>query len=118
MKNKLPEGWIMMKLMDISKDISAGGTPSRDKKEYWENGTIPWLKIADMKSLYIKKTEEKITKLGLDNSSAKLFPKGTLVYSKFSINKNEIDFVMESKEMRERACYGVDELFNISINFL
>lgn len=84
MKNKLPEGWNMMKLIDLAEDISAGGTPSRNKKEYWANGTIPWLKIADMKSVYINKTEEKITKEGLNNSSAKLFPKGTVVYSIFA----------------------------------
>lgn len=84
MKNKLPEGWKVMKLTDISESISAGGTPAREKKEYWLEGTIPWLKIADMKSVYIKETEEKITKAGLDNSSAKVFPKGTLVYSIFA----------------------------------
>lgn len=84
MKTKLPEGWRIMKLTDISENISAGGTPAREKKEYWLKGTIPWLKISDMKHVYIKETEEKITKDGLDNSSAKLFPKGTLVYSIFA----------------------------------
>ena len=34
---------------------------------------------------------------------------------KITLDKNEIEFVIESKELRERACYGVDELFNISI---
>jgi type I restriction enzyme S subunit len=81
---KLQEGWKVMKLTDISENISAGGTPAREKKEYWQEGTIPWLKIGDMKSAYVKGTEEKITKAGLDNSSAKLFPKGTLVYSIFA----------------------------------
>ena len=34
---------------------------------------------------------------------------------KITLDKNEIDFLIESKELRERACYGVDESFNISI---
>ena len=42
------------------------------------------LKISDMKTKYISKTEEKITKIGEDNSSTKLFPKGTIVYSIFA----------------------------------
>ncbi len=84
MKTKLPEGWKIMKLMDVAENISAGGTPAREKKEYWLGGNISWLKISDMKSAYINKTEENITKEGLENSSAKLFPKGTLVYSIFA----------------------------------
>jgi type I restriction enzyme S subunit len=81
---RLPEGWKKIRLMDVSESISAGGTPRRNKKEFWNNGTIPWLKISDMKNKYISKTEEKITKEGLEKSSAKLFPKGTLVYSIFA----------------------------------
>lgn len=84
MKTKLLSGWKMMKIADVATSVSAGGTPSRDKKEYWANGSIDWIKISDMQSVYISKTEEKITKLGLENSSAKLFPKGTVVYSIFA----------------------------------
>ncbi len=74
----------MMKISDIAMSVSAGGTPSRDKKEYWIRGDINWLKISDMKFTYISTTEEKITKLGLENSSAKIFPRGTVVYSIFA----------------------------------
>ena len=85
MKTKqLPTGWKEVELREITESISAGGTPRRDKKEYWENGTIPWVKISDMKEKYISKTEEKITDKGLKNSSANLFPKGTLIYSIFA----------------------------------
>ena len=83
-KQKLPKGWKEYKLIDVSESISAGGTPRRNIKEYWENGTIPWLKISDMKEIYISKIDEKITEAGLKNSSTKLFPKGTLVYSIFA----------------------------------
>jgi type I restriction enzyme S subunit len=84
MKTELPDGWKLMKLVDVSTSIAAGGTPLRAQREYWDNGTINWLKISDMKSTYISKTEEKITEKGLENSSAKLFPKGTIVYSIFA----------------------------------
>ncbi|EFS3143748.1 restriction endonuclease subunit S [Campylobacter coli] len=71
------------KLGDIA-EISSGGTPSRSKKEYWDNGTIPWVKIKDIKEKFISTTEEFITEDGLKNSSAKLFKKGTLLYSIFA----------------------------------
>ncbi|WP_279176890.1 restriction endonuclease subunit S [Campylobacter insulaenigrae] len=79
----LPQGWEVKKLGDIT-EISSGGTPSRSKKEYWENGTIPWVKIKDIKEKFISTTEEFITEDGLKNSSAKLFKKGTLLYSIFA----------------------------------
>ncbi|MFY4690257.1 restriction endonuclease subunit S [Campylobacter jejuni] len=79
----LPQGWEVKKLGDIA-EISSGGTPSRNKKEYWENGIIPWVKIKDIKKNFISTTEEFITKDSLKNSSAKLFKKGTLLYSVFA----------------------------------
>lgn len=81
--SNLPQGWEVKKLGDIA-EISSGGTPSRNKKEYWDNGTIPWVKIKDIKEKFISTTEEFITEDGLKNSSAKLFKKGTLLYSIFA----------------------------------
>lgn len=76
--------WEWKKLEEVSLSVSAGGTPRRNIKEYWENGTVPWLKISDLKSIYITSSEEKITEKGLKESSAKLFPKGTVIYSIFA----------------------------------
>ena len=73
----------MKKLGDIC-DIQAGGTPLRSKKEFWKDGSIPWVKISDINSKFINKTEEFITKAGLENSSAKIFPKGTILYTIFA----------------------------------
>ena len=72
-----------MKLKDFC-SIQSGGTPSRSKPEYWENGSIPWVKISDFSGKYIDKTEERITAAGLSSSSTKLFSKGTLLYTIFA----------------------------------
>lgn len=79
MKNK----WQTVKLGDVC-EIQSGGTPSRSKIEYWKDGNIPWVKIGDFSDKYISKTSELITQLGLENFSAKLFTKGTLLYSIFA----------------------------------
>lgn len=65
-------------------DIVAGGTPSRSKPEYWQRGTIPWIKIGNIKGKYIKNADEFITNEGLENSSAKMLSKGTILYSIFA----------------------------------
>ncbi|MBS4536373.1 restriction endonuclease subunit S [Clostridium sp. D2Q-14] len=71
------------RLGEIS-NIRAGGTPSRSKKEYWQNGNIPWLKIGNLNKKYINKCTEYITDQGLNNSSAKLFKSGTILYTIFA----------------------------------
>ena len=65
-------------------EIQAGGTPSRNKQEFWVQGNIPWVKIKDINSKYISKVEEHITDLGLRFSSAKLFSRGTILYTIFA----------------------------------
>jgi len=60
-------------------DIQSGGTPSKTKKEYWENGTIPWIGSTTCKDLPVYQAEQFITQKGLDNSSAKVFPKNTVL---------------------------------------
>ena len=81
----LPAGWSVCKLCDIAK-ITAGGTPSRKIISFWDGGTIPWLKIADMTASgkYIRTASEYITEDGMKNSSAKLMKKGTLLYTIFA----------------------------------
>ena len=68
-----------------------GGTPSRNIKEYYENGTNLWLSIRELNGDYIYDTKEKITDLGVKNSSVKLFIKDTILFSfKLTIGKTGI----------------------------
>lgn len=73
----------MARLGELCK-IQSGGTPSRSNKKYWEKGTIPWVKISDIKSKYLNSVEEYITQDGLENSAAKIFPAGTILYTIFA----------------------------------
>ncbi|HRU96924.1 MAG TPA: restriction endonuclease subunit S [Ruminococcus sp.] len=63
--------------------ISSGGTPSTQNQKYYENGTIPWVKTGDLKSKIISNNVDRITQLGVDNSSAKLFPKNTVLVAMY-----------------------------------
>ena len=64
--------------------IVSGGTPSRSKVEFWNQGTIPWIKIGNLKGKYVNEADEFITQEGLNGSSAKLLPKGTVLYTIFA----------------------------------
>lgn len=77
--------WEVKKLGEVS-DISSGGTPSRANPLYW-NGNIPWVSTTLIDFNYIDKSEEYITEVGLKNSSAKLFPIGTLLMAMYGQGK-------------------------------
>ena len=79
---KLPKGWAWCRLGDIG-EIIGGGTPSTSIEDYW-NGEISWITPADLSNYsdkYIAQGKRNITQLGLDNSSAKLIPKGSILFS-------------------------------------
>ena len=74
-----PTGWRWARLTEAAR-IESGHTPSRRHPEYW-NGTTPWLSLKDIRSLsgnYILDTVDKPTLLGIDHSSARILPKGTV----------------------------------------
>lgn len=71
-----------VKLLEIA-TIRAGGTPSRSKSEYWK-GNIAWVKISNINGKYVSDCDEYITESGLNNSSAKIFSKGTILYTIFA----------------------------------
>ena len=65
-------------------NVASGGTPSRAQTAYWNDGTIPWIKIGNIKGKHVDNADEYITQEGLNNSSAKIFPKGTILYTIFA----------------------------------
>ena len=74
------EDWEQRKLGDVA-IITGGGTPSTNVPEYW-NGDIDWYSPVEIgKNRYVSKSTRKITKLGLEKSSAKLLPIGTVLFT-------------------------------------
>lgn len=62
--------------------VSSGGTPNTSMPTYY-NGDIPWVKTTEVVNEIIKDTEQKITRLGLENSSAKMYPAGSLIVAMY-----------------------------------
>ena len=65
--------------------ISSGGTPSRKVNEYWAGGTIPWVTTGELQNRVIYDTNEKITDSGMKNSSAKLYPKDSIIVAMYGM---------------------------------
>lgn len=76
--------WVEKELKKIS-SMNSGGTPNSNNPNYY-NGDIPFLSISDISKSgkYIKTTDKHITKLGLENSSARLFPAKTIMYAMYA----------------------------------
>ena len=84
------EGVVVKTLGEVCK-FDIGGTPSRKKNEYYENGNNLWVSVRELNGGYIYDTKEKITDLGVQKSSVKLFAKDTILFSfKLSIGKTAI----------------------------
>lgn len=81
----LPEGWRRSTLGEIAR-ITSGGTPDRAEPSYW-GGSVPWVTTGEIQFNTITDTAEKITEAGLENSSAKLFPPGTLLMAMYGQGK-------------------------------
>lgn len=77
----LPTEWVETTLDNIA-DWGSGGTPSRNNEDYY-GGNIPWIKTGDLGDKLITKPSEYITEFGLENSSAKLFPKGSVAIAMY-----------------------------------
>ena len=72
----IPKGWEVKTVAD-SIEISGGGTPSRKEEKYWVGGTIQWFSPSDLTgaaTMFMDDSSDHITKLGLAESSARLFP--------------------------------------------
>ena len=81
-ENNIPEGWAETSIGKVTV-VESGGTPSTKNSSYWGD-EIPWITPRDLssfKGVFIEKGERSISIEGLDNSSAKLLPKNTILFS-------------------------------------
>jgi len=71
------QGWKWTRLGDFGV-LLGGGTPSKTNAEYWD-GPIPWVSPKDMKRPYIDDATDHVSEVGIDNSSARMIPTGSLL---------------------------------------
>jgi len=108
--------WKKVRLGTVA-DMNSGGTPKSNIEEYY-GGNIPWVSIADMtkQGKWIASTEKYLTELGLENSSARIYPKDSVLYAMYaSIGECSIAQVPLSSS---QAILGIRPKSELNFEFL
>ena len=85
-KENLPDGWRMGTVREFCKKMTSGGTPNRSISKFWNKKDYRWLKTGEVHNNIVIDTEEYISQEGLDNSSAKIIPKGSITVAMYCAN--------------------------------
>lgn len=99
----VPQNCSISTVRDFCKKITSGGTPNRGIPEYY-NGSIGWLKSGEVHNNVINHTEEKISELGLNNSSAKIFSKNTVLMAMYGVTAGEIGLLDIETSTNQAIC--------------
>ncbi|MCG8235870.1 restriction endonuclease subunit S [Tenacibaculum finnmarkense genomovar ulcerans] len=102
----IPLGWEVKKIKDFCFEMMNGGTPNRGIAEYWNSNDIPWLKTGEVENNIIIKAEEYISKKGFKNSSAKLFPKETVIMAMYGATAGQLSY-LKFETTTNQACCGM-----------
>ena len=102
-KESLPDGWRMGTIADFCKDMKSGGTPSRTNNLYWDKKEYRWLKSGEVHNNIIVDVEEYISKEGLDNSSARLIPVGTVTMAMYGATAAQVAYI-DCETTTNQAC--------------
>lgn len=110
---RIPVSWELVNLTSVAR-LESGHTPSRENATYW-GGSIPWLSLHDTKNLtnpVLEKTVYSVTQEGIDNSSARLLPEGTVAFSRTASVGNCVILGKEMATSQDFANYICSDLLN------
>jgi len=100
----LKDGFSVKTVADYCKDTKSGSTPSRTTNEFWEGGTIHWVKSGEVHNNITLKTEECITQEGLAGSSTKLLPKDTVLMAMYGVTAGEVGYLGIEATTNQAIC--------------
>ena len=99
-----PEDFKVKTVSEFCAETKSGSTPSRTNNEYWENGTISWVKSGEVHNNITLQTEEYITPLGLSESSTKLLPKDTVLMAMYGVTAGEVGYLAIEATTNQAIC--------------
>ncbi len=95
--------WKLKKLSDTC-NTGAGGTPLKSHKDYYQNGTIPWLRSGEVNNRNITESDLYITEKGLKNSSARLFPPNTVLIAMYGATAGQVGILRFESTTNQAVC--------------
>lgn len=107
----IPQGWEEKTINELCEKINAGGTPSRQNKDYWVNPTIKWYKTQELQDCWLIDSDEKISIDGQKHSSAKFFPANSILMAIYASPTLGRLGILESDATSNQAalCLKADE---------
>ena len=99
----VPKGWRVGTLENCCSRVESGGTPKRTAPEYW-GGDISWLTSGEVRNPIVFDTKEKITAIGVKESSAKLWPSGTTVVAMYGATAGEVCLLAQPTTANQACC--------------
>ena len=100
----LPDGFTIKTISEFCLDTKSGSTPSRTNNEFWENGTISWVKSGEVHNNITLRTEEYISQAGLDGSSTKLLPRDTVLMAMYGVTAGEVGYLGIEATTNQAIC--------------
>jgi type I restriction enzyme, S subunit len=79
----LPTKWPKAPIESLCIRVTSGGTPSRSNPDYYNGGSIPWIKTGELRGWYVDTISERITPTAVKESSAKVFPAETVLLAMY-----------------------------------
>ena len=99
-----PKDFKIKTVSEFCAETKSGSTPSRTNNEYWENGTISWVKSGEVHNNITLQTEEYITPLGLSESSTKLLPQDTVLMAMYGVTAGEVGYLAIEATTNQAIC--------------
>lgn len=99
----MKSGWEMKRLGDVCQ-TGSGGTPLKSKRAYYDGGTIPWLLSGEVGQGEVLETTNFISKKGLENSSAKIFPVNTVLVAMYGATAGQIGILRFEAATNQAIC--------------
>ena len=115
-EDSLMVAWIECPL-DAIAETTSGGTPDRKRTDFYGGG-IPWVKSGELNDSYIFQTEETLTPEGLQHSSAKLFPSGTLLMAMYGATVGKTAILKMDAATNQAVCAIFPNAEKASADFL
>ena len=113
----IPKGWEIGTIEDLCQNIASGSTPSSMNQEYY-NGQIKWFTTKELKDSFLIDSEKHISDEGHNNSSTKMFPRGTVLMAIYAAPTVGRLGILTSDATFNQAAVGLNPKQEIGSNYV
>ena len=101
---EVPEGWGVGTISQLADRIQNGGTPRRSESNYWDSQDIPWLTSGEVRQSFVLDTQNYISRLGLEHSSAKMIPGRSVLVALYGATAGQVSMNIQPLTTNQAVC--------------